>query len=66
VCWICLDAGAAAGGGGGGGASVGADGAAAAAAAQAPPAPLILPCRCPRPVHARCLARWQLQSAGTR
>ena len=25
---------------------------------------LTRPCRCPRMVHARCLARWQLQSAG--
>jgi hypothetical protein len=30
-------------------------------------APLVQPCRCPAmAVHARCLARWQLQSAGTR
>lgn len=27
---------------------------------------LILPCNCPRHVHANCLARWQLQSAGSR
>ncbi|BDA48669.1 hypothetical protein COCOBI_12-3510 [Coccomyxa sp. Obi] len=27
--------------------------------------PLACPCRCPRPVHAHCLARWQLHSAGT-
>lgn len=27
---------------------------------------LIRPCRCPRVAHRRCLARWQLQSAGTR
>ncbi|GLI64890.1 hypothetical protein VaNZ11_008281 [Volvox africanus] len=26
--------------------------------------PLINPCRCPRKVHPRCLARWQLQQAG--
>jgi RING-variant domain len=25
---------------------------------------LVRPCRCPRHVHARCLARWQLQRAG--
>ena len=25
----------------------------------------VLPCACPRPVHAACLARWQLHSAGT-
>ncbi|GBF95979.1 hypothetical protein Rsub_08102 [Raphidocelis subcapitata] len=29
-----------------------------------PGAPLALPCACPRPVHTRCLARWQLQQAG--
>lgn len=28
--------------------------------------PLHQPCRCPRPVHRECLARWQLQSAGSR
>lgn len=28
--------------------------------------PLCCPCRCPRPVHAHCLARWQLHSAGSR
>jgi hypothetical protein len=28
--------------------------------------PLTCPCRCPRPVHAACLARWQLHSAGSR
>ncbi|KAL6769215.1 hypothetical protein ACKKBF_B17930 [Auxenochlorella protothecoides x Auxenochlorella symbiontica] len=27
---------------------------------------LILPCKCPRHAHSRCLARWQLQSAGSR
>ena len=27
---------------------------------------LIFPCRCPRTAHRKCLARWQLQSAGTR
>lgn len=27
---------------------------------------LIYPCKCPRTAHKRCLARWQLQSAGTR
>lgn len=26
--------------------------------------PLVAPCSCPRRVHRRCLARWQLQSAG--
>ncbi|KXZ51012.1 hypothetical protein GPECTOR_14g253 [Gonium pectorale] len=26
--------------------------------------PLINPCKCPRKVHPRCLARWQLQQAG--
>ncbi|GBF90703.1 hypothetical protein Rsub_03004 [Raphidocelis subcapitata] len=26
--------------------------------------PLTTPCACPRPVHACCLARWQLQQAG--
>jgi len=25
---------------------------------------MLLPCKCPRPVHPKCLARWQLQSAG--
>ncbi|KAL0041747.1 hypothetical protein WJX79_003202 [Trebouxia sp. C0005] len=25
---------------------------------------LVQPCRCPRPVHQTCLARWQLQSVG--
>ncbi|KAL4422123.1 hypothetical protein ABPG77_003408 [Micractinium sp. CCAP 211/92] len=28
--------------------------------------PLIFPCKCPRSAHPRCLARWQLQSAGSR
>jgi len=28
--------------------------------------PLVQPCRCPRPVHQACLARWQLQSVGRR
>ncbi|PSC70780.1 zygote specific ZYS1 isoform A [Micractinium conductrix] len=28
--------------------------------------PLIFPCKCPRVAHPRCLARWQLQSAGSR
>jgi hypothetical protein len=28
--------------------------------------PLIYPCKCPRTAHPRCLARWQLQSAGSR
>eukprot|EP00887_Chlorella_sp_A99_P007795 scaffold20.g7795.t1 len=28
--------------------------------------PLLRPCRCPRTAHPKCLARWQLQSAGTR
>lgn len=27
---------------------------------------LVYPCRCPRMAHKSCLARWQLQSAGTR
>lgn len=27
---------------------------------------LIRPCACPRTTHAKCIARWQLQSAGTR
>ncbi|KAK9804179.1 hypothetical protein WJX73_009336 [Symbiochloris irregularis] len=27
---------------------------------------LVQPCRCPRFAHAHCLARWQLQSAGSR
>ena len=29
-----------------------------------PDRPLSAPCACPRPVHERCLARWQLQQAG--
>ncbi|KAL4451767.1 hypothetical protein ABPG75_007429 [Micractinium tetrahymenae] len=28
--------------------------------------PLVFPCKCPRTAHPRCLARWQLQSAGSR
>lgn len=28
-------------------------------------APLMKPCACPKVVHAKCLARWQLQKAGT-
>lgn len=28
--------------------------------------PLLFPCKCPRSAHPRCLARWQLQSAGSR
>ena len=28
--------------------------------------PLCYPCKCPRPVHGACLARWQLHSAGSR
>lgn len=28
--------------------------------------PLMHPCRCPSYVHSTCIARWQLQSAGTR
>lgn len=28
--------------------------------------PLVYPCKCPRVAHPKCLARWQLQSAGTR
>lgn len=31
-----------------------------------PEAHLIQPCNCPRHAHAPCLARWQLQSAGSR
>lgn len=31
-----------------------------------PSCPLERPCSCPRYCHLRCLARWQLQSAGTR
>lgn len=31
-----------------------------------PSCPLEQPCKCPRYCHLRCLARWQLQSAGTR
>ncbi|KAI8462819.1 MAG: hypothetical protein J3K34DRAFT_389394 [Monoraphidium minutum] len=31
-----------------------------------PDRPLVHPCRCPSWVHAPCIARWQLQSAGTR
>ena len=27
---------------------------------------LVQPCACPRFAHAHCLARWQLQSAGSR
>lgn len=27
---------------------------------------LVQPCNCPRHAHAHCLARWQLQSAGSR
>lgn len=30
-----------------------------------PDRPLQRPCPCPRPVHATCLARWQLNKAGT-
>ena len=26
--------------------------------------PIIQPCLCPRQVHQKCLARWQLQNAG--
>lgn len=33
---------------------------------SSPDEPLIYPCHCPRPVHAPCLARWQLHSAGGR
>lgn len=32
----------------------------------APERPLVHPCRCPSWCHAACIARWQLQSAGTR
>lgn len=28
--------------------------------------PLVRPCACPRLVHQKCLARWQLQQAGKR
>ena len=31
-----------------------------------PERPLEQPCKCPRYCHLRCLARWQLQSAGTK
>jgi hypothetical protein len=31
-----------------------------------PDRPLVHPCRCPSWCHAGCIARWQLQSAGTR
>jgi hypothetical protein len=31
-----------------------------------PEKPLTHPCRCPSFCHASCIARWQLQSAGTR
>ncbi|CAK0738761.1 hypothetical protein CVIRNUC_001089 [Coccomyxa viridis] len=31
-----------------------------------PDAGLVTPCACPRQAHAQCLARWQLQSAGSR
>lgn len=27
---------------------------------------LVAPCKCPRKAHAKCLARWQLQSAGSK
>ncbi|WIA07938.1 hypothetical protein OEZ85_007415 [Tetradesmus obliquus] len=33
---------------------------------DAPEKQLELACRCPRPVHRECLARWQLQQAGRR
>jgi len=33
-------------------------------ASASPQSPLGTPCACPRPVHATCLARWQLQQAG--
>ena len=27
---------------------------------------LVAPCKCPRKAHSKCLARWQLQSAGSK
>lgn len=33
---------------------------------ERPEAALTQPCNCPRYAHSQCLARWQLQSAGTR
>eukprot|EP00210_Caulerpa_lentillifera_P000818 g792.t1 len=33
---------------------------------ESPVRPLVQPCKCPRYCHSRCLARWQLQSAGTK
>ena len=27
---------------------------------------LVSPCKCPRKAHPKCLARWQLQSAGSK
>ncbi|WIA28009.1 hypothetical protein OEZ86_010597 [Tetradesmus obliquus] len=33
---------------------------------DAPEKQLELACRCPKPVHRECLARWQLQQAGRR
>ena len=27
---------------------------------------LVAPCKCPRKAHPKCLARWQLQSAGSK
>ncbi|MEW5307912.1 MAG: hypothetical protein WDW38_010561 [Sanguina aurantia] len=33
---------------------------------SSPARPLMCPCKCPRAVHAQCIARWQLQSAGSR
>eukprot|EP00882_Tetradesmus_deserticola_P002712 GHRQ01002883.1.p1 GENE.GHRQ01002883.1~~GHRQ01002883.1.p1 ORF type:complete len:151 (+),score=36.33 GHRQ01002883.1:170-622(+) len=35
-------------------------------AGASPEQPLESPCACPRRVHLRCLARWQLQQAGRR
>ncbi|GIL56453.1 hypothetical protein Vafri_11820 [Volvox africanus] len=34
--------------------------------AASPGKPLIRPCKCPRYCHSVCIARWQLQSAGSR
>ena len=34
--------------------------------AGTPDEPLVSPCKCPRKCHERCLARWQLHSAGRR
>ena len=59
ACWVCLGEGTRSGDGGGrsGDGGCGTD----CCADER----LVLPCACPRPVHAACLARWQLHSAGT-